>query len=132
MLLFSDGGDQADRLHTVLHQAVRRGIRIVTLGLGHAQPARIPLYGPQQQFRGYMHVSDRIITTQLNEAPLQQIAAMTGGIYRHIRRGDEWHDLVTHPAVAGKALERQDLRLFQPFLGLGLLAFGLHQLHIRL
>jgi Ca-activated chloride channel family protein len=132
MLLFSDGGDPTDRLPAMLNQAVRRGIRIVTLGLGHPQPSRIPLYDPQQQFRGYMHVSNHIITTQLNEAPLQQIATMTGGIYRRIRRGDEWHDLFTHQAVAGKALERQDLRLFQPLLGLGLLAFGLHQLRTRL
>ena len=79
-----------------------------------------------------MQISNRVVTTQLNEAPLQQIAAETGGTYLRLRHGNEWHNLLTHRAVSGTALERQDIRLFQPLLGLGLLAFGLHMLRIRL
>jgi Ca-activated chloride channel family protein len=132
MLLFSDGGDNDSSLHTVLNRAVQRGIRIVTLGLGHLEPSRIPLYDPQQKFLGYMHVSHRIVTTQLTEAPLQQIANTTGGTYQRITHGDEWRDLLTQKTVAGKVLERQEVRLFQPLLGLGLLAFGLEVLRARL
>jgi Ca-activated chloride channel homolog len=132
MLLFSDGGNNDSSLHTVLDSAVRRGIRIVTLGLGHLEPSRIPLYDPQRKFLGYMHVNNRVITTQLAEAPLQQIAATTGGTYLRITRGDEWHNLLTQKTVAGQALEREEIRLFQPLLGLALLAFGLDVLRIRL
>jgi Ca-activated chloride channel family protein len=132
MLLFSDGGNNDSSFHTVLDSAVRRGIRIITLGLGHLEPSRIPLYDPQRKFLGYMHVNNRVITTQLDEAPLQQIARTTGGIYRRITRGDEWHSLLTQKTVAGKALEREEIRLFQPLLGLSLLAFGLDILRTRL
>jgi Ca-activated chloride channel family protein len=132
MLLFSDGGDNNDALHAVLSQAVRQGVRIVTLGLGHLEPSRIPLYDSHRKFSGYMQVNNRMITTQLNEAPLQQIAATTGGTYLRIRRSDEWHNLLTQKTVAGKALERQEIRLFQPLLGFGLLTFGMHQLRLRL
>jgi Ca-activated chloride channel family protein len=132
MLLFSDGGDSDSSLHTVLNRAVQRGIRIVTLGLGRLEPSRIPLYDPQQKFLGYVHVSNRIVTTQLTEAPLQQIANTTGGTYLRITHGDEWHNLLTQKTVAGKALEREEMRFFQPLLGLGLLAFGLDVLRTRL
>jgi Ca-activated chloride channel family protein len=132
MLLFSDGGDTADALPAVLRHAVRRGVRIITLGLGHSEPSRLPLYGPDRKFQGYMQISNHVVTTQLNEAPLQQIAAETGGTYLRLRHGNEWHNLLAHKTVSGTALERQDIRLFQPLLGLGLLAFGLHMLRIRL
>jgi hypothetical protein len=79
-----------------------------------------------------MQVSNRIVTSQLNEAPLQQIAATTGGTYVRIQGGNEWHNLLTQKTVAGKAVTRQEIRLFQPLLGLGLLAFGMHQLRLRL
>jgi Ca-activated chloride channel family protein len=132
MLLLSDGGDNNHAPQAVLNQAVRQGIRIVTLGLGHLEPSRIPLYDAHHKFQGYMQASQRIITTQLNEAPLQQIATTTGGTYRRIVRGDEWHHLLTQPAVAGEALMWEDIKLFQPLLGLGLLTFGLHHLRTRL
>jgi Ca-activated chloride channel family protein len=132
MLLFSDGGDTNDVPPAVLNKAVRQGVRIVTLGLGHPEPSRIPLYDSQRKFHGYMQVSNRIITTQLNEAPLQQIAATTGGTYLRIQGSDEWPKLLTQKTVARKALEQQEIRLFQPLLGFGLLAFGLHQLRLRL
>jgi Ca-activated chloride channel family protein len=132
MLLFSDGGDTDEALHAILRHAVQRGVRIVTLGLGHSEPSRLPLYGPDRKFQGYMHINNRVVTTQLNEAVLQQIAAETGGTYLRLRHGNEWHNLFAHRAVSGTALEQQDIRLFQPLLGLGLLAFGLHVLRVRL
>jgi Ca-activated chloride channel family protein len=132
ILLLSDGGDHTDALPAVLNQAVRQGIKIVTLGLGHLEPSRIPLYDAHHKFQDYMRVSQRILTTQLNEAPLQQIATTTGGMYRRIVRGDEWHGLFTEPEVAGKVLVWEDIKLFQPLLGFGLLTFGLHHLRSRL
>jgi Ca-activated chloride channel homolog len=132
MLLFSDGGTGEGNFHTMLRRARQRGIRIITLGLGHLNPAKIPQYDAQHTFTGYMQVQGRPILTQINEAPLQQIAAATEGIYLHLNRGDEAHHLLTQPAVVGQALERDEIKLFQLFLGIGLLAFGVQRLLTRM
>jgi Ca-activated chloride channel family protein len=132
MLLFSDGGTGEGNFHTVLQHARQRGIRIITLGFGHLKPVKIPQYDAQHTFTGYMQVQGRPILTQINAAPLQQIAAATEGLYLHLNRGDEAHHLLTQQAVVGEALERDEIKLFQLFLGIGLLSFGVHRLLTRL
>jgi Ca-activated chloride channel family protein len=132
ILLFSDGGTGESNSRTGLRRARQRGIRIITLGLGHRKPAKIPQYDAQHTFTGYMQAQGRPILTQINEAPLQQIAAATEGIYLHLNRGDEAHHLLTQPAIVGQALERDEIKLFQLFLGIGLLAFGARRLLTRL
>jgi Ca-activated chloride channel family protein len=132
MLLFSDGGDGEEPLHSILSHVARRGIRIVTLGLGHLEPARIPRYNAHQAFVGYLQANEQIVTTSLHEAPLQQIATATGGTYLRIVRGDEGRNLLTREAVVGKTLTQKETRLFQLFLGMGLGAFGIYTLLIRL
>jgi hypothetical protein len=79
-----------------------------------------------------MQAQGRPILTQINAAPLQQIAAATEGLYLHLNRGDEAHRLLTQQAVVGEALERDEIKLFQLFLGIGLLAFGVQRLLTRL
>jgi hypothetical protein len=132
MLLFSDGGDGEESLHSILRHAARRGIRIATLALGHLEPARIPRYNAHHAFVGYLQDNQQIVTTSLHEAPLQQIAAATGGAYLRIVRGDEGRSLLTRESVVGKALAQKEIRLFQLFLGLGLGAFGAYTLLTRL
>lgn len=132
ILLFSDGGTGEGNFHEVLRHARQRGIRIITLGLGRLKPSKIPQYDAQQAFTGYMQAQGRPILTQLHAAPLQQIAAATEGLYLHINRGDEAYHLLTQQAVVGEALERDEIKLFQLFLGIGLLAFGVQRLLTRL
>jgi Ca-activated chloride channel family protein len=132
MLLFSDGGDATGTLDVVLRKATQRGVRIVTLGLGRLEASRIPLYDAHHTFVAYMETEGQVVTTQLNEALLRQIAAATGGTYLRLARGTEWRHLLTQPAVVGQALKRNERKLFQLFLGIGLLAFGAHMLITRL
>jgi hypothetical protein len=132
MLLFSDGGDGEEALHSILRHVTRRGIRIITLGLGHLEPSRIPRYNAHRVFVDYLQTNGQIITTSLHEAPLRQIAAATGGTYLRIVRGDEGRNLLTQAAVVGKALTQKETRLFQLFLGMGLGAFGVYTLLTRL
>jgi Ca-activated chloride channel homolog len=132
MLLFSDGGDGEEPLDSILRHVTRRGIRIVTLGLGHLEPVRIPRYNAHQAFVGYLQLNEQVVTTSLHEAPLQQIAATTGGTYLRIVRGDEGRNLLTREAVVGKTLTQKETRLFQFFLGMGLGAFGVYTLLTRL
>ena len=53
-------------------------------------------------------------------------------IYPHLNRGDEAHHLLPQQAVVGEALERDEIKLFQLFLGIRLLAFGAQRLLTRL
>jgi Ca-activated chloride channel family protein len=131
VLLFSDGGTGEGNLHRVLRRATQRGIRIITLGLGHLDPSKIPQYDAKHTFTGYMQAQGRPILTQINTAPLQQIAAATEGIYLHINRGDEARHLLAQQVVVGETLERDEIKLFQFFLGIGLLAFGVERLLSR-
>jgi Ca-activated chloride channel family protein len=132
MLLFSDGGDGKEPRRSTLNKAARRGIRIITFGLGHPEPSRIPRYDANHTFVGYLQANEQIVTTSLLEAPLQQIAAATGGTYLRIVRGDEGHNLFTQSTVVGKALTQEEIRMFQFFLGIGLGAFGAYTLLTRL
>jgi Ca-activated chloride channel family protein len=132
MLVFSDGGDADDRLGATLSTASQQGVRIVTLGLGRLEPARIPLYNTEGGFQGYLQAEGHVLTTQLNEAPLQQIAAATGGTYLRLSRGDEWRPLLTQSRVVGRTLQRDEIKVFQPFLATGLVTFGIYLLLTRL
>lgn len=120
--LFSDGGDGDENVQDVLIQAVQRGIRIVTFGLGSLTPSRVPQYDAQRKFTGYIQVNGQIATTQLLEAPLQHIAAVTHGTYQRVTPGTSWAHLATQPAVVGNTVTQEERKLFQPLLLVGLLA----------
>lgn len=133
ILLFSDGGEtEEESWQTVLTTAAHRGIKIVALGLGALHPSKIPLYDAHKKFLGYLKVNEQIVTTQLHEEALQQIAAATGGLYQRISNGEEWHNLLTQPAVVGNTLTREEKKLFQLFLLLSLLSFASYTLITRL
>lgn len=132
MLLFSDGGDGADDLQAVLAKAAQRGVRIIAFGLGSLQPSRIPLYDASHKFRGFLQIDHQVVTTRLNEAPLQQIASATHGRYLRVTHPAVWRDLLQQRAIVGNTLTQDERKVFQPFLLTGLLAFGVQALIARL
>jgi Ca-activated chloride channel family protein len=132
LLLFSDGGDEDDNLQAVLTQATQRSIRIIAFGLGSIQPSPIPLYDTTHKFSGFLQRDQQIVTTRLNEAPLQQIATATHGRYVHVSHANAWQDLIQQQTVVGNALTQDERKVFQPFLLAGLLAFGAQALIARL
>jgi Ca-activated chloride channel homolog len=132
LLLFSDGGDDDDNLQAVLTQATQRSIKIIAFGLGSIQPSPIPLYDAAHKFRGFLQRDNQIVTTRLNEAPLQQIATATHGKYLRVSHANAWQGLIQQQTVVGKALTRDERKVFQPFLLAALLAFGVQTLIARL
>ncbi|RMF84982.1 MAG: VWA domain-containing protein [Nitrospinota bacterium] len=132
LLLFSDGGDKQQGLEPVLAKAVRRGIKVVTFGLGTASPSPIPLYDGQGRFTGYLKIDDQVVTTRLNEERLRHIAQVTGGTYQRVTLGPRWQNVFTRREVVGDILEQENRKLFQFFLGLGLLSFTGYTLTTRL
>jgi Ca-activated chloride channel family protein len=132
IVLLSDGGTQDDELHTVLTKTTHEGVKIMALGLGGTQPARIPQYDTEKKFTGYLQVDGQVITSRLNEDTLRHIANATKGAYTRITSGNDCPNLLRHPEVLGKHVTQDEQKLFQPFLLLGLLAFGLQILCTRL
>jgi Ca-activated chloride channel homolog len=135
ILLFSDGGTQENEeeaLRTVLTKATHEGVKIVALGLGGTQPARIPQYDAEHKFTGYLEIDGHIVTSRLNEETLQHVANSTNGTYVRMTRGEEWRHLLSRADVAGKNLTQDERKVFQPFLLFALLAFAMQILLSRL
>ena len=132
LLFFSDGGDEGEKLQPVLAKIAQRGVRIVAFGVGGLHPVRIPQYDAARKFIGFVQVNGQTVTTQLNEAPLQQMARTTEGQYRRAAHPEAWQGVWRDKGLIGQALTRDERRIFQPFLIVSLLAFGAQALIARL
>jgi hypothetical protein len=132
ILLFSDGGDDTQNFDEVLTKMVQRRVRVIAFGVGGLEQSRIPRYDAAQKFLGYMEANGQTVTTRLNEAPLQQIARVTEGMYRRVERPDSWQNIWRNTTVVGQSLRRDEQRVFQPFLLLSLLAFAMQVVIARL
>jgi Ca-activated chloride channel family protein len=132
LLFFSDGGEEGEALEAVLAKIAQRGVRVVAFGMGGQQPVRIPRYDAAQKFLGYMQVNGQTVTTRLNEAPLQQMAHATQGVYRRAEHPDAWQGVWRDTRIVGQTLTRDEHRIFQPFLVLSLLVFGVQAVITRL
>jgi Ca-activated chloride channel family protein len=132
LLFFSDGGEAGENLQPVLTKIAQRGVRIVAFGMGGPHPARIPQYDAAGKFIGFLQVNGQAVTTRLNEVPLQQMARTTGGLYRRTTYPEAWQGVWRDKALIGRALTRDERRIFQPFLIVSLLAFGAQALIARL
>jgi Ca-activated chloride channel homolog len=132
LLFFSDGGDETENLEPVLTKVVQRGARIVAFGVGGLQPVRIPRYDTARKFLGFVHINGQTVTTRLNDAPLQQMARVTHGLYRRLEHTESWQRVWRDPTIVGSALTRDERRVFQPFLVVSLLAFGIQMVISRL
>jgi Ca-activated chloride channel family protein len=125
LLLFSDGGDGTEQLAPILAKIAQHGVRVLAFGVGEEHPARIPQYDAVKKFISFMQVNGQTVTTRLNEAPLQQTARSTHGQYHRVDHAASWRDILRDPVVVGRALTRDERRVFQPFLVFSMLAFGM-------
>jgi Ca-activated chloride channel family protein len=132
LVLFSDGGDEAQNFAEVLPKIVQRQARVIAFGMGRPEQSRIPRYDAAQKFLGYIEANGQTVTTRLNEAPLQHIARGTQGLYRRVEHRDSWQNVWRNKTVVGQALIRDERRVFQPFLIVSLLAFGMQAVIARL
>ena len=133
MLVLSDGGNTSDSLQGAMTKAGHLGVRMVTLGLGHERPSRIPLYDADRRFTGYLEHDGQVVMTKLNAEVLKQIADSTDGSYIPIARSVTLPNLIAQPGILQAGLLHQnELKLYQAFLLAGLLAFGTQVLLKRL
>lgn len=82
LVLFTDGEDFSSNLADLKKEAQQAGLTIVTIGVGTADGAPIPLYDSYGKMVG--HQKDNkgaIVISHLNEGILQSLAHDMGGIY---------------------------------------------------
>ncbi len=82
IVIITDGEDHQGDVMAAVKNAVGKGIRIYTIGLGTTDGVPIPLYNNSGQQIGYK--KDRngnVVLTKLNPAMLQQIASAGNGKY---------------------------------------------------
>jgi Ca-activated chloride channel family protein len=132
ILLFSDGGDDTQNFDEVLTKIAQRRVRVIAFGLGGLEQSRIPRYDAAHKFLGYIEAKGQTVTTRLNEASLQHIARVTQGIYRRVEHSASWQNVWRNKTIVGQALMRDERRVFQPFLIVSLLAFGMQAVIARL
>lgn len=127
LVLVSDGEDHEGDIKSVIDQAARNGIRIVTIGVGSERGGPIP-----EKRNGVVqnYLRDRngeTVITRLDEEILQEIAASTNGIYIN---GSVTQEAVNEMTDFLQRMDKAEFESkqiadfkdqFQWFLGLGLL-----------
>lgn len=82
LLLFTDGEDFSSNLSAIKDEARRLGLRIITVGVGTAAGAPIPLFDERQQKKGYqLDQKGNVVISRLNEGILNSLAHNLNGLY---------------------------------------------------
>jgi Ca-activated chloride channel family protein len=121
MILLTDGEEHDPKALVEAQKATERGITIYTIGIGSRDGVPIPV--PDKN-GGTQYKKDKfgnIVTTHLEEATLQQIAANTGGRYYYAGPGEfqlqkVLEDIATREkqAVQGQQMEQYQDRFQWP------------------
>lgn len=84
LVIFTDGEDFSSNLAAIKDEAQRVGLRIVTVGVGTAQGAPIPLLDDQGIKTGYqLDEKGAVVISSLNEGILSSLASNLSGLYIH-------------------------------------------------
>ncbi|WP_125921505.1 VWA domain-containing protein [Hymenobacter lapidarius] len=80
VVVVSDGEDFGENLEQPLREIARSGARVYTVGVGTSGGAKIPTAAG-----GFVKdAKGQVVQTRLQEAPLLQLAAQTGGLYAEL------------------------------------------------
>ncbi len=89
MVLITDGEDHEEAALEAAREAAGRGVLIYTVGVGSGRGEPVPLRAPDGALRGYKKDDEgRVITSQLDEALLAEIARRGRGRYYRLS-GDQ-------------------------------------------
>jgi len=88
-ILLTDGEDHDTKPIEAAEQAAEQGVRIFTIGIGSVRGEPIPIRNRRGDVLGYKKDEDgSVVMTRLDEATLQQIADITGGVYYRATAGE--------------------------------------------
>lgn len=90
IIIITDGEDHEGDIDAAIENAVDKGIKIYTIGLGSPEGVPIPIYDEQGNVRGFKtDNSGNTVLTKLNEQILKEIADKGDGTYY---RGNNYED----------------------------------------
>lgn len=90
IIIITDGEDHEGDVDKAVEDAVDKGIKIYTIGLGSPEGAPIPVYDNRGKITGFKQdANGQTILTKLNEDVLMQIAKNGNGAYY---RGNNYED----------------------------------------
>lgn len=126
VILISDGEDHSEGAKTTAEEAVKAGLKILTIGVGTEKGGPIPLKrnGVVESFQ--RDRQNEVVITKLNEANLQEIAKATKGNYINGRSTKEVVDFVKNALENIEKTEFESTQFtdfnaqFQWFLGFGI------------
>ncbi len=82
LIIISDGEDHEHDINDAIENAKEKGVVIYSLGVGTLKGGQIPIYNKQDKIVDYKRDnSNHVITTELQENTLRQIAKRTNGKY---------------------------------------------------
>lgn len=134
MILMSDGEELEAAAVNAAKEAAEMGIRIYTIGIGSREGVPIPLKTRNGDVSYKKDAQGNIVTTRLEDGTLQEIAAVTGGLYFYASPGEfQLQKVLTEIASLEKKEQKSDRMenyqdRYQIFLGLSALLFLLEAL----
>lgn len=95
LVVITDGEDHEGDINQAVTDAVTKGIKIYTIGLGSPDGVPIPVYNDSGQQVGFKQDNQgNTVLTKLDEATLQQIASAGGGKYFRGSNSQDELDLI--------------------------------------
>jgi Ca-activated chloride channel family protein len=128
ILFFSDGGHvRSGNLEGILTEIKIKGIRVISIGVGSKEGAKIPVY-EEGKFKEWLSIDGNEVETQLNEDMLREISQGTGGKYIHLTLAKNLKGVLKDPSVMGARSLSGGREMFQIPLGLavGIVFFGIY------
>jgi Ca-activated chloride channel family protein len=90
LLLITDGEDFSSSLLATKQEAAQMGLHIITMGVGTAEGAPIPLYDQKGKQTGHqLDDKGNVVITRMNPGILERVAQDTGGLFVQMTIGDE-------------------------------------------
>ncbi len=129
LIVISDGEDHEGDIKTAVQKAAAEGVIIYSVGVGTYSGAPIPVQGKPGETKFKRDRSGKVVTTTLEEATLQQIAAATGGKYYRMQGEPRVFDKIYQDILQ---MEQKEIRShqysdyrtqYQPFLLIGIVFF---------
>lgn len=134
MILMSDGEELEAAAVNAAKEAAALGIRIYTIGIGSREGVPIPVPSKNGSVAYKKDAQGNIVTTHLEDATLQEIASVTGGLYFYASPGEfQLQKVLTEIASLEKKEQASDRMenyqdRYQIFLGFAALLFLLEAL----
>lgn len=88
IVLITDGEDHEGDPSRLADQLKRRGIRVYSIGVGTLDGEPIPIRNEQGRLEFQKNDQGNVVTSALDEGPLQKLALETGGMYVRSAPGD--------------------------------------------